>query len=261
MNRIRNLLHKPTVFGGIYRNGNQCFILAVLQLLYHCNEIKRAIYDDANNNSNIAAALKRIMERMSDVSKTTMLSDNEEEFFRTLLGDNDAVTQEDAGELLQQLLMMFKSLPTLIQTVRGQYINVTRPSDQNKVIKRRCIESIIYVNFHTNLTVDLETLLDNEYPKVEKAPKVLLVVLKRNESLLRKSINMIRVPEKLKFGGSKFEIVSDIVHRGMTPRCGHYFARVKSGDKWIKLDDEEVTETERNECNNDSYICCYRHIN
>ena len=86
--------------------------------------------------------------------------------------------------------------------------------------------------------------------KLWKNAKILVIQLKRFNSLNMKQTSPINAPQHLditRFTMSRFSIVYDLkaigCHMGSTT-SGHYYTLGKVGDQWYKFDDDEVTKVD-----------------
>eukprot|EP00966_Prymnesium_polylepis_P283643 6553112-Prymnesium_polylepis.1 len=70
-------------------------------------------------------------------------------------------------------------------------------------------------------------------------PRVLALHLKRFIAL-EKDDKHVAFKETLVQGDGSFDLCAVVVHAGATIECGHYYAYVRDGQRWLKCNDQKV---------------------
>ena len=98
---------------------------------------------------------------------------------------------------------------------------------------------------------------------LERTPSLLIIQLKRfkfNHPRYIKDKCLIALPQSLTLGSENYCTQAIVDHRGSL-RSGHYTARVKYGEEWLKFDDFKVNRIEEMEWNSSSaYMIFLRHV-
>ena len=98
--------------------------------------------------------------------------------------------------------------------------------------------------------------------KMTDQPSLLIVHLKRfkvERGRLRKCVDPISIPLKLKIEKATFNLVGLVHHHGQTLAGGHYTAEVRETSGWWRYDDRSVSRTtrERDRESADAYLLFY----
>ncbi len=262
---------------GIQNGGNSCYLNASIQALRFTNILS------GQQNRGENELKKKIIEIASKL-RTSLVSANEindlrNDIIKNHLQHFGAYTQEDAHELCVALLDIIEA--PLIQFYEK---NTEEYKKGYKVEAAYRNDSVSIIDLTVNEGSISQCIAQEKSFSPNNLPEFLPISLRRytarqnlvtNEFVLEKTTHdvplerVIRVPLSSQQGipnenqFAEYELVSSIIHRGATPREGHYYTYVLNSEgDFVRYDDsrvykqnfqETVADIERN-----GYIYFYR---
>ncbi|RWR87324.1 hypothetical protein CKAN_01626100 [Cinnamomum micranthum f. kanehirae] len=288
------------VAAGLFNLGNTCFFNAVLQCLTHTapfiEGVKTCEHICSSRDFCFLCLLK---EFMADAFKFSGDSFSPYQLVNNLSDINHlfkANQQQDAHEFLRCMLDKVRQSaePNFVEQTFGghsrsrlQCTHCHHVSDtfESLLDLSLAIKGVLYLSDALELFTRLEQIQGStpcekckeKVPrekglKIEQAPEVLVLHLKRFDSNAEKIIDFVYYPFELDLkpflsnpnGDSnretKYDLYAVLVHDGNSSSSGHYFCYVRpSPDSWYNLDDAKVTPVSEYEVTSqDAYILFYK---
>jgi len=250
-----------TTRNGLKNYGSNCFLNAVLQLLFVSDEIMGCITNQhiLNIYENNGVDPGNIMKYLSDKYKID--SFEQQDACEILLYLLDEIEDKSLFEIKTKGVFTYNKPEFIndddeVEFKQSESINIS-----NELILSLELKNSISSSIDSYLSIDKETLLiDFESKKIDyspqkvlipdNSPKFIFISMKRftyNNGIPVKLNDDIKITDYIQYNNYIYKVISYIVHIGDISN-GHYFTFVKKSPDNFLIDDLSVKR-----CNNDDF--------
>lgn len=260
---------------GIVNISNSCYLNTALQQLYNNSTFKNNILnaDVIPNEHPYTGALKKLF---IAISKGNVEKKDVEDFLKVFKNIYDK-NQQDANECFVKIIeavekediidfddVKFNAEETLYDE-SGSKISSNKQEDINFIninVSENKDKKSLSNCFSRNGTYDVQNIEDYNHngenikakkeTKITKFPEDLTIILNRygydkEENVYFKVTDSLDISEKINISGNKYTLKVISVHVGKKMNSGHYIAYVRDGEKWMKIDDDKVSNVNFND--------------